>query len=417
LNFMNATYTVAPNSTGVTRTGTLNYSSATGWSGTATITQIGGACFYNVSPTIWNADYRGQATPFFVTVESGCSVAPVITDANWVQISGVTSQIFYVQTLANATSAYRSATIQVGDQVVTIYQPPNGAMGLNGLFAHIAVGGGWDTTFQVMNASPALEGAYVDIEPAQTTPPTIPLFAVEQNQHVGGYLGSVFATSEVMSPHSLYTLLASETGSAATTIASGEMRFDSGVGAFLRFRYVPNGQEAMVPLESRQAKTFTIGFDNTNGFTTGIAIVCGAFNVGPSFSPAVSITIRDDSGKLIDSGTVSMTPGVRDSYALTDRFPSTVGKTGTIQFAATTAGQLSVIGLRYPPSLRFSTIPWEPGGPRRWRSSTPPPRRRPLSSIFLTAAEIHWCFRSFLEAQRLRLHSCNKLWRHTHDWW
>jgi len=231
---------------------------------------------------------------------------------------------------------------------------------MNGLFAHLAVGGGWDTTLQVVNATSTLAGASVGIEPPggiQASPSTIPLFSLEQNQYVGGYLGNTFTVSNIMGPHSLNTLLASETGSAATTVASATLQYDPGVGGFVRFRYIPNGQEAMVPLETRQAKTFTVAFDNTNGFTSGIALTGGTFNAIPNFAAAVSITIRDNTGKLIDSGTTTVGPGTHDSYALTDRYPSTIGQSGTIQFATTTAGQISVIGLRFPPSLRFSTIP------------------------------------------------------------
>ena len=57
----------------------------------------------------------------------------------------------------------------------------------------------------------------------------------------------------------------------------------------------------MVPLETRQAKTFTGGFDNTNGYTTGIALGTGTFNPFPLTTTNVSIIIRDNTGKVIDS--------------------------------------------------------------------------------------------------------------------
>ena len=38
------------------------------------------------------------------------------------------------------------------------------------------------------------------------------------------------------------------------------------------FRYNPNGQEAVVPLERRNANAYLLAFDNTRGTATGIAI-------------------------------------------------------------------------------------------------------------------------------------------------
>ena len=38
------------------------------------------------------------------------------------------------------------------------------------------------------------------------------------------------------------------------------------------FRYNPNGQEAVVPLESRSASASILAFDNTGGTATGVAM-------------------------------------------------------------------------------------------------------------------------------------------------
>ena len=42
---------------------------------------------------------------------------------------------------------------------------------------------------------------------------------------------------------------------------------------------------------------------------------------------------------------------------LSDRFTSTVNQTGTIEFDTPQGGQISVLGLRFPPSGRVTTIP------------------------------------------------------------
>ena len=44
------------------------------------------------------------------------------------------------------------------------------------------------------------------------------------------------------------------------------------VGGFVIFRCNPNGQEAVVPLESRTANGYLLAFDNTGGTATRVAI-------------------------------------------------------------------------------------------------------------------------------------------------
>ncbi len=38
------------------------------------------------------------------------------------------------------------------------------------------------------------------------------------------------------------------------------------------FRFNPSGQEAVVPLENRNASGYILAFDNTNGIATGVAV-------------------------------------------------------------------------------------------------------------------------------------------------
>ena len=69
------------------------------------------------------------------------------------------------------------------------------------------------------------------------------------------------------------------------------------------FRYNPNGQEAVVPLESRNANAYILAFDNTAGTATGVAI-----NSVSSQAVKVPVVIRDDTGTQIVNDTLTWPP-------------------------------------------------------------------------------------------------------------
>jgi hypothetical protein len=121
------------------------------------------------------------------------------------------------------------------------------------------------------------------------------------------------------------------------------------------FRFNPNGQEAVVPLESRNANSYLIAFDNTAGTATGLAI-------GTSSPQAVRVpvVIRDDSGAQKATGTISLNANGHKSFLSTDPtsgFPITSGIRGTIEFDAPAGAKISFLGIRSPPALTFTTLP------------------------------------------------------------
>ena len=69
------------------------------------------------------------------------------------------------------------------------------------------------------------------------------------------------------------------------------------------FRYNPNGQEAVVPLESRNAGAYVLAFDNTNQTATGVAI-----NSVSAQAVNIPVVVRDASGAQIASDTLRWRP-------------------------------------------------------------------------------------------------------------
>ena len=87
----------------------------------------------------------------------------------------------------------------------------------------------------------------------------------------------------------------------APTTGSAQLATNGNVGGFVIFRYNPNGQEAVVSLESRNAPGYLVAFDNTAGTATGIAI--NSVSTQPVNIPVV---VRNDAGAQIATDTLSL---------------------------------------------------------------------------------------------------------------
>ena len=189
--------------------------------------------------------------------------------------------------------------------------------------AHFAVGDGWETTFQIVNASDAITRAVFATLGNSGAIQGVPVFVDDEMFYTSTYL---YRINRILQPHAIVGLYSAEPGSVVPIVGSANLHFDPGVGAFVRFRLAPTGQEAMVPMETRMARSFTLGFDNTSGIATGIAVAAGSYDTVPSGVTSVTTTVRDDAGNVIDSATTSMNVGTHDSFVLSDRFPSAAGK-------------------------------------------------------------------------------------------
>ena len=124
-------------------------------------------------------------------------------------------------------------------------------------------------------------------------------------------------------------------------------------GGFVIFRYNPNGQEAVVPLESRTANAYVIAFDNTSNTATGIAI-----NSVSTQAVNIPVVVRNDAGAQIATDTISLAANGHLSFMLaTERYPSTGNIRGTIEFDPPAGTQMGALGIRSPVAHTFTTLP------------------------------------------------------------
>jgi len=119
------------------------------------------------------------------------------------------------------------------------------------------------------------------------------------------------------------------------------------------FRYNPNGQEAVVPLENRTASAYVIAFDNTSNTATGIAI-----NSVSAQAVNIPVVVRDSTGAQVATDSIALAANGHLAFTLAvDKYPAAAGIRGTIEFDAPAGAQIGALGIRIPVAHTFTTLP------------------------------------------------------------
>jgi len=214
-----------------------------------------------------------------------------------------------------------------------------------GLMAHLASGAGWQTTFALVNTGTTAASATLKFFADNGSALTLPLKVLET-----GATSSASSITQTLAAGASVWIQSAAAGALLT--GSAQLTATGNVSGYAIFRYNPNGQEAVVPLESRNAGSYLIAFDNTNGTATGIAI-----NTISSQPVSVPVAVRDDLGNPLTTGTIQLNANGHTSFTLAQQFPQTAGIRGTVEFDTPASAAISVLGIRSPPALTFTTLP------------------------------------------------------------
>ena len=246
-------------------------------------------------------------------------------------------------TVTADTGADQTATLTIAGVPFTIGETSASlAGGVNvGSMAQIASAQGWDTSITLINTSSTAAQARLNFfaDPSggalqlpftfpQTSSSSAPLMASTLDQTIN--------------PNSLLVL--DTTGPAAQTVNVGwaQLQAAGAVGGYGVFTNAPNNWEAVVSLETRNAPSYILAFDNTGSIVTGLAIA----NLS-SQAANVNVVIRNDSGAQIGGAqNISLPPLGHKSFFLNTTYSVTAGVRGTIEFDTPAGGQISVLGLR-----------------------------------------------------------------------
>ena len=238
------------------------------------------------------------------------------------------------------------------------FTPPNNALTTipalanvgtgGGSIAHLASGGdGWQTTFVLVNAGTTATQVTLSFFNDQTgLPLPLPLSFPQSGT------ANIFLTTSTTQPLAAgATFIVVSSGFPQLLTGSAQLSTTGQVSGFVIFRH--NNQEAVVPLESRNASGYIIAFDNTNSTATGIAI-----NSVSTQAVNVPVIVRDDTGALIANDILNLTANGHSAFTLvTDKYPGTANIRGTIEFDTPAGAQIGALGIRIPPTQTYTTLP------------------------------------------------------------
>ena len=299
-----------------------------------------------------------------ITTAAGCawsvSGAPAWITLNSA-MSGAGSSTVSYQVAAYAGTA-QSATLTVAGISYKVEQQIN-IPGLNliGSLAHLLAEENWTTSLTLVNKGAAQAQARLSIFSDATGaggigPLQLPLVFPQQLALSGPLVASSFDQTLASNASSVVATAGPQTP--PVLVGSVQLAATGPVDGFAIFHHNVTTQEAVVPLETRNASSYLLAFDNTNGLVLGVALQ----NVSAQ-NAVIPVIIRDDAGVMISTpgASISLAGKGHTSFVLSDSvngFPVTANKRGTIEFDTPAGGQISVLGLRFsPPNNALTTIP------------------------------------------------------------
>jgi hypothetical protein len=93
--------------------------------------------------------------------------------------------------------------------------------------------------------------------------------------------------------------------------------------------------------------------DNLVGYSTGVALV----NIAADAQASVTVIMRDENGAEIARDALTVPANGHTSFSLPDRFPVLKGRRGTVEFLTNAPAGITGLGLRFNPSLSFTSVP------------------------------------------------------------
>ncbi|MEQ1946121.1 MAG: FG-GAP-like repeat-containing protein [Bryobacteraceae bacterium] len=335
--------------TGAARTATILIA------GTAyTITQFApNDCVYDITPGAQAFPAAGGTQTITILTSPTCSWS-VLGAPNWISFPDVTAGIGSGVITYKAglnTGAARTAGMFLAGNVFTLEQAAGTTTGMSnqGSLTHLTSAGTWKMTMNYINTATTAAKARFSFFDDFGEPLSIPVNFPQLTVTAPPIQTTVL--DRTVDPGAQLILESTGPDSQPTAIGSAQLLATPGVAGFGIFSNPALKWEALVPLETRTTSTYLLAFDNTGNLATGLAVA------NQTGSPVtVSVLIRDDAGNSIDNQQINLPPRGHSSFMLNQRYASTAGRRGTVQFDTAAAGAISVLGLRANGSA-LTTLP------------------------------------------------------------
>lgn len=215
-----------------------------------------------------------------------------------------------------------------------------------GSIAHVTYNQGWQTAFTLVNTGTTPAPVTLSFFDDFGTPLAMSVMFPQT-----GAVSDSTTITETLAAGASWIIQTNGDNNYKSVTGSALLTTTGNVSGFAIFRYDPSQQEAVVPLETRNASTYTVAFDNTNGLVTGMALA------NPT-DQAVSLNliIRNDSGAELAGGIENLPAYGHTAQILSQSYPATAGIRGSIAIQGP-SGEFSALGIRFTPSQNITTIP------------------------------------------------------------
>ena len=222
--------------------------------------------------------------------------------------------------------------------------------------AHFAVGGGWKTTFTLVNTSSSSSTVVLKFADDSGNPLSLPL-SFPQTPAMPAQTTSTY--NATLAPGTLLQVQAANPANPTQQTGWAQLTASGGATGFAVFEYQPlsgGKQEAVVPFETRQANSYVLAYDNTNRYFSGVAV-----SNTTSAAVNVTVTVRDGiTGAVSGTHALALPAMGHKAFLLSDAtlgYPETANGAGTIEYSTGTPGQISVLGLRFNANAAFTSTP------------------------------------------------------------
>ncbi len=319
---------------------------------------IGGQAFPNT----------GGSVTVSVTAPANCSWSVGQLPA-WITVAGASSGTGPGSVTLNVASnpgTDLSASINIGGALFTVDEEGTQApiVNLAGSLAQVVSEGTWSFTLDAVNLGASTAFTRFQFAGNQGNPLLLPLTFPQSPSSSGPELAAIL--DRAIPPNAQIVMQSTGPVNVPVRAGSAQIRTNGNVSAFGIFSDPTFGWNALVPLETRNAAKYFLPFDNTVVPAANLAIAGTPLATGlaianlTSSSANVSLTIRDDTGSVLGTGSVPLTALGHTSFMLNDPqvgYPVTANKRGTIEFDTPAGGQISVLGLRAFGIAALTTLP------------------------------------------------------------
>ena len=320
-----------------------------------------GGCVYFLGNDGQAFPPAGGTASVTVTAGEGCPWT-VVSNDSWVNISngnsGTGNGTIMYQVPANSAGG-RAATLTIsGPSASFNYRIEQQAVSVPGLaftgsMPHLVAQGIWNTTFTLVNKGTSTATSRLNFFNDYVGPLNLPLSFPQ----APGTAVSATSLDRDIAANASVVISTAGSGSSPYQVGSAQLSATGSVDGFAIFHLIPGSQEAVVPLETRNASSYVLAFDNTGGVVLGVALQ----NVANT-AATIPVVIRDDTGAIISPpGTaLSLQANGHSSFVLSQRYSFTANKRGTVEFQTPSGGRISVLGIRTTPvnnTLTLTTVP------------------------------------------------------------